>query len=209
MCISDIWNEIDIDKILQNEIKYAECSNNNVDPEIYFHVILLSVFHQFILQTLDKFNHFFGPRLMFLLVGDEKYGDKVAAVIVDNVEKDKQKWLKLVVDHIADTGIYGGNIKYRNIQDMINEDIYDGPLKYLAETPRGKEIYGGLKHFRLKGGVLLVAKPSDITAALCTQILRFWDQVISSFVCNYIYVSLCCIFCIHTYTVCRTLSWCW
>eukprot|EP01083_Nonionella_stella_P049439 131753_1 len=176
-----------IDGILANECKLgASTSNTQTDPEIYFHVVLLSVFHHFVVQALTKFGKgLMGPRLMLLLTIDSKYGSDVGTTIVNHVEKDRKQWLKVVVDHIGDKNPkYGGgtaNVKVSNIQELIDESIYDGPLKYLASCDRGQSYYNGLKFFAECGGSLL-AKDRH-TDALRGLLLRLSDEIRTSFVC--------------------------
>eukprot|EP01083_Nonionella_stella_P096438 271106_1 len=90
---------IDLDNILRNERELQQHSKSNIDPDVCFHIVLLSVSHQFIRYTLNKFGGLFGPRLMPVLLIDREYGEQVAQAIT-RIPKDQ--YLRLVVDHIAD-----------------------------------------------------------------------------------------------------------
>eukprot|EP01083_Nonionella_stella_P277938 945071_1 len=154
---------IAIDAIFNNESKLAaKYKNNNcvVDPEIYFHVILSSVFHRFMYNLLKNLNPMFGARFMSLLLIDSDYGDKIATTMA-------------------------------NIQQLVDEELYNFTLKMFGTTQYSLELYDCLKYFANRGGSLLIpSQPATKTAKLRKLILQWSDIVRTSFVCCIISIQM-------------------
>ena len=127
---------IPIHEILQQERKATGGANLDADPATYFHIILLAVLQRFVVLALEKFNALFGFSLLPLLLIDAERGAAIARVMVGF---DKAEYLALAAKHIGDTGAkYGGTLKAENMQALVNEDIYHGPLKIYADCERAR-----------------------------------------------------------------------
>ncbi len=152
---NDILNDKDI-KTLQKIVPWTdiinlESSYNGVDPHLIFYILLFVSSNKFTMDGFVRFDHFFSARLMFLLITDRTYGQRVAEIILQLLDSGDFK--KLAVECLKDKP----HINVKNIQRHAEYKHYFAEMKILAQDKLGKLLVKQLRSFVKmgRGGDLL------------------------------------------------------